>query len=77
MELARGRIGAGRRIEPEEADLAAAVFLSVHRECGESAHIYPAKDSLRCHCASCGVSRLYTYGAEENGGTLPGSNGAA
>lgn len=77
MELSERKIDAGRRIEKDEADMAAAVFLSVHRECGEAAQIYPAKGSLLCHCESCGVSRFYTYEAEVRRGALPGSNGAA
>lgn len=63
MELSESGSGAGRRIEPAEADLAAAVFLFVHRACGEAAQIYPEQGSLLCRCEACGVSRLYTYAA--------------
>lgn len=70
MELSESGVGAGRRIERDEVDMAAAVFLSVHRECGEAAQIYPDRGSLACHCDSCGVSRFYTY-EEGTRGTSP------
>lgn len=71
MELSESQTGAGLRIEPEEVDMAAAVFLSVHHDCGEAARIHPGKERLVCHCDSCGVSRAYTYEVEGTQSTSP------
>jgi hypothetical protein len=51
--------------------MAAAVFLSVHHDCGEAARIHPGKGRLVCHCDSCGVSRAYTYEVEGTQSTSP------
>lgn len=58
-------IGAGRHIEEDEADMAAAVFLHVHRACGEAAQVYPGDGILICCCERCEEYRVYTY--ETNG----------
>lgn len=61
MELSENRTGAGRRIEEGEVDMAAAVFISVHRECGDAARIYTSAGRLVCYCEACEESRVYTY----------------
>lgn len=67
MELSEKAVGAGRRIERDEVDMAAAVFLSVHRACGESVKIYLGEERLVCYCDSCRVSRAYIYEAVRRG----------
>lgn len=65
MELSKDELGAGRLIQEEEVEIAAAVFLSVHRDCGEMAQILMSKGGLVCHCEPCKTSRLYVYEVEE------------
>lgn len=65
MELSKDGLGAGRLIREDEVEMAAAVFLSVHRDCGETPQILLGTGRLVCYCEPCKVSRLYTYELQE------------